>query len=180
MYINPGLFPCWVWMSLKSCMVRYGDLLHGLFIRRVRHLLYGLWLRYCSFIIRSVHRWNVHGDHSDLLYIFYLEWFLSVISAFILYFITGGVLWCLSEWITVFNVLYQFIYFSGICADISGYEGFTVLCNPDQDEVMAIVYAALVVYDIVRYFYGRSMVYGTADHRILTELYYFLPWYKKS
>mgnify|MGYP003212127537 CR=1 FL=1 len=28
---------------------------------------------YCSFIIRSVHRWNVHGDHSDLLYIFYLE-----------------------------------------------------------------------------------------------------------
>ena len=60
------------------------------------------------------------------------------------------------KWITVFNVLYQFIYFSGICADISGYEGFTVLCNPDQDEVDGDVYAALVVYDIVRYFMGGA------------------------
>ena len=55
-----------------------------------------------------------------------------------------------------FQRIISVIYFSGICADISGYEGFTVLCNPDQDEVMAIVYAALVVYDIVRYFMGGA------------------------
>ena len=38
---------------------------------------------------------------------------------------------------------------------------------------MAIVYAALVVYDIVRYFMGGAWFMATADHRILTELYIF-------
>ena len=41
MYINPGALSM-LSLNVKSCMVRYGDLLHGLFIRRVRHLLYGL------------------------------------------------------------------------------------------------------------------------------------------
>ncbi len=42
MYINPGALSMIEFEPAISCMVRYGDLLHGLFIRRVRHLLYGL------------------------------------------------------------------------------------------------------------------------------------------
>ena len=69
---------------------------------------------YCIYFI-----WNDFYSNFCVYFVFYHRWSVR----------------CLSEWITVFNVLYQSIYFSGICADISGYEGFTVLCNPDQDEV---------------------------------------------
>ena len=69
---------------------------------------------YCIYFI-----WNDFYSNFCVYFVFYHRWSVR----------------CLSEWITVFNVLYQFIYFSGICVDISGYEGFTVLCNPYQDEV---------------------------------------------
>ena len=39
MYINPGALSM---LSLNVSEILHGDLLHGLFIRRVRHLLYGL------------------------------------------------------------------------------------------------------------------------------------------
>ena len=59
----------------------------------------------------------------------------TVISAFILYFITGGVLDAYLNGSQFSTYYISLSIFSGICADISGYEGFTVLCNPDQDEV---------------------------------------------
>ena len=58
----------------------------------------------------------------------------TVISAFILYFITGGVLDAYLNG-SQFSTYYISLSIFCICADISGYEGFTVLCNPDQDEV---------------------------------------------
>ena len=134
MYINPG--------ALSMLSLNVSEILHGQIWRLVTWIIYppstssALWfviaiLFFYYPISASLER--TWGSFRFTVYIL-SGMIFTVISAFILYFITGGVR-CLSEWITVFNVLYQFIYFSGICADISGYEGFTVLCNPDQDEV---------------------------------------------
>ena len=128
MYINPG--------ALSMLSLNVSEILHGQIWRLVTWIIYppstssALWfviaiLFFYYPISASLER--TWGSFRFTVYIL-SGMIFTVISAFILYFITGG-------WITVFNVLYQFIYFSGICADISGYEGFTVLCNPDQDEV---------------------------------------------
>ena len=61
MYINPG--------ALSMLSLNVSEILHGQIWRLVTWIIYPP----SSFIIQSVHRWNVHGDHSDLLYIFYLE-----------------------------------------------------------------------------------------------------------
>lgn len=73
MYINPG--------ALSMLSLNVSEILHGQIWRLVTWIIYppstssALWfmIAILFFIIRSVHRWNVHGDHSDLLYIFYLE-----------------------------------------------------------------------------------------------------------
>ena len=123
MYINPG--------ALSMLSLNVSEILHGQIWRLVTWIIYppstssALWfviaiLFFYYPISASLER--TWGSFRFTVYIL-SGMIFTVISAFILY------------WITVFNVLYQFIYFSGICADISGYEGFTVLCNPDQDEV---------------------------------------------
>ena len=129
MYINPG--------ALSMLSLNVSKILHGQIWRLVTWIIYppstssALWfviaiLFFYYPISASLER--TWGSFRFTVYIL-SGMIFTVISAFILYFITGGVL------DAYLNVLYQFIYFSGICADISGYEGFTVLCNPNQDEV---------------------------------------------
>ena len=111
MYINPG--------ALSMLSLNVSEILHGQIWRLVTWIIYP------------------PSTSSALWFVIAILFFYYPISASLER--TWGsfrfTVYILSEWITVFNVLYQFIYFSGICADISGYEGFTVLCNPDQDEV---------------------------------------------
>ena len=70
MYINPG--------ALSMLSLNVSEILHGQIWRLVTWIIYppstssALWF-VIAILFRSVHRWNVHGDHSDLLYIFYLE-----------------------------------------------------------------------------------------------------------
>ena len=135
MYINPG--------ALSMLSLNVSEILHGQIWRLVTWIIYppstssALWfviaiLFFYYPISASLER--TWGSFRFTVYIL-SGMIFTVISAFILYFITGGVLDAYLNGSQFSNVLYQFIYFSGICADISGYEGFTVLCNPDQDEV---------------------------------------------
>ena len=133
MYINPG--------ALSMLSLNVSEILHGQIWRLVTWIIYppstssALWfviaiLFFYYPISASLER--TWGSFRFTVYIL-SGMIFTVISAFILYFITGGVLDAYlngSQFST-----YYIIYFSGICADISGYEGFTVLCNPDQDEV---------------------------------------------
>ena len=181
MYINPG--------ALSMLSLNVSEILHGQIWRLVTWIIYppstssALWfviaiLFFYYPISASLER--TWGSFRFTVYIL-SGMIFTVISAFILYFITGGVLDAYlngSQFSTYYISLSIFLAYA---LDISGYEGFTVLCNPDQDEVMAIVYAALVVYDIVRYFlWGGDGFMALPIIASLLNFIIFLPWYKKS
>ena len=80
----------------------------------------------------------------------------TVISAFILYFITGGVLDAYlngSQFSTYYISLSIFLAYALTYPDMKVLLYFVI---PIKMKWMAIVYAALVVYDIVRYFMGGA------------------------
>lgn len=100
----------------------------------------------------------------------------TVISAFILYFITGGVLDAYlngSQFSTYYISLSIFLAYALTYPDMKVLLYFVI---PIKMKWMAIVYAALVVYDIVRYFMGGAWFMALPIICILTELYHFLPW----
>ena len=135
MYINPG--------ALSMLSLNVSEILHGQIWRLVTWIIYppstssALWFMIAILFFYYPISASLERTWGSFRFTVYIlsGMIFTVISAFILYFITGGVLDAYLNGSQFFNVLYQFIYFSGICADISGYEGFTVLCNPDQDEV---------------------------------------------
>ena len=80
----------------------------------------------------------------------------TVISAFILYFITGGVLDAYlngSQFSTYYISLSIFLAYALTYPDMKVLLYFVI---PIKMKWMAIVYAALVVYDIVRYYMGGA------------------------
>ena len=80
----------------------------------------------------------------------------TVISAFILYFITGGALDAYlngSQFSTYYISLSIFLAYALTYPDMKVLLYFVI---PIKMKWMAIVYAALVVYDIVRYFMGGA------------------------
>ena len=161
MYINPG--------ALSMLSLNVSEILHGQIWRLVTWIIYppstssALWfviaiLFFYYPISASLER--TWGSFRFTVYIL-SGMIFTVISAFILYFITGGVLDA---------------YLNG--SQFSTY--LTLPSDPDQVEVECdcIFCSCGILYCHI--FDRMSMVYCTADHRILTELYYFLPWYKKS
>ena len=135
MYINPG--------ALSMLSLNVSEILHGQIWRLVTWIIYppstssALWFMIAILFFYYPISASLERTWGSFRFTVYILSGMIFTSNFCVYFVFYH-RWsvrCLSEWITVFNVLYQFIYFSGICADISGYEGFTVLCNPDQDEV---------------------------------------------
>lgn len=90
---------------------------------------------YCIYFI-----WNDFYSNFCVYFVFYHRWSVR----------------CLSEWITVFNVLYQFIYFLAYALTYPDMKVLLYFVIPIKMKWMAIVYAALVVYDIVRYFMGGA------------------------
>lgn len=91
------------------------------------------------------------------IYCIYFIWNdFTVISAFILYFITGGVLDAYlngSQFSTYYISLSIFLAYALTYPDMKVLLYFVI---PIKMKWMAIVYAALVVYDIVRYFMGGA------------------------
>ena len=103
----------------------------------------------------------------------------TVISAFILYFITGGASDVLNG--QPFTTYYiSLSVFFGICDDISGDEDLVIFCDSYKNEMDGTFLCPDCWMERCKLCYERSMVYGSANRCILTELYYFLPGNKKS
>ena len=136
MYINPG--------ALSMLSLNVSEILHGQIWRLVTWIIYppstssALWgsFRFTVYILSGM--------------------IFTVISAFILYFITGGVLDAYlngSQFSTYYISLSIFLAYALTYPDMKVLLYFVI---PIKMKWMAIVYAALVVYDIVRYFMGGA------------------------
>ena len=96
-----------------------------------------------------------------------------------MYFITGGVLDAYlngSQFSTYYISLSIFLAYALTYPDMKVLLYFVI---PIKMKWMAIVYAALVVYDIVRYFMGGAWFMALPIIASLLNFIIFLPWYKK-
>ena len=156
MYINPG--------ALSMLSLNVSEILHGQIWRLVTWIIYppstssALWfviaiLFFYYPISASLER--TWGSFRFTVYIL-SGMIFTVISAFILYFITGGVLDAYlngSQFSTYYISLSIFLAYALTYPDMKVLLYFVI---PIKMKWMAIVYAALVVYDIVRYFMGGA------------------------
>ena len=72
----------------------------------------------------------------------------TVIGAFILYLILGPASIVYAP--AIFHILYQSVYFSGFCSQLSGYAGAVMMIIPIKIKWLAWLDAAYILYDLVR------------------------------
>ena len=177
MYINPG--------ALSMLSLNVSKILHGQIWRLVTWIIYppstssALWfviaiLFFYYPISASLER--TWGSFRFTVYIL-SGMIFTVISAFILYFITGGVLDAYlngSQFSTYYISLSIFLAYALTYPDMKVLLYFVI---PIKMKWMAIVYAALVVYDIVRYFMGGAWFMALP---IITSLLNFIIFFLGS